>query len=74
MSPPFPMAISSSYSPSSRKCKTSVMDGRFVVLCVAKSECLKAISGHVYSAQDQARALTFIENLSGSKGAQLDLR
>jgi hypothetical protein len=41
------------------------------VATVAEHECLTAVSGHIYSTQDQGRAAQFIENLSGVKGAEL---
>lgn len=41
-------------------------------LCIANvADPIEAISGHVYATHDQDKAAEFIENLSGTKGAEL---
>jgi hypothetical protein len=48
-----------------------VMATGLCVAQVAEVECIKAVTGHIYSAPDQKRAASFVENLSGTKGAEL---
>jgi hypothetical protein len=48
-----------------------VMGTGLCVAPVASNEMIDAVSGHVCSTHDQERAALFVENLSGSKGAEL---
>jgi hypothetical protein len=48
-----------------------VMGTGLCVAQVATEELIDAIAGQVYSTHDQERAAKFIENLSGTKGAEL---